>query len=168
MYIIYTSPMDPMGLCRWLSIISGYRNHRSDIWRPTAGNEKVASHSLQSSYLGLQRACFPGLVPPFYGRWVRQQVSIVISFGEGLKLKTSLCSEGFLPIFGHYLKPFWKQLVWNFHRILNTLRVRPLSCVYIPAFHPCLIAETTCPFGFHGRRVRHEIIESACEYSESV
>lgn len=29
--------------------LGGYRNHRSDIWRPTAGNEKVASHSLQSS-----------------------------------------------------------------------------------------------------------------------
>lgn len=38
------------------------------------------------------------------------------------------------------------------------------SVLCIPAFHPGLIAETTCPFGFHGRRVRHEIMESACIY----
>lgn len=89
MYTVYIPvPWIHMGLCRWLSIISGYRNHRSDIWRPTAGNEKVASHSLQSSYLGLQRACFSGLVPPFYGRWVRQQVSIYSDkFWGGFKIE---------------------------------------------------------------------------------
>ena len=35
-----------------------------------------------------------------------------------------------------------------------------------PAFHPGLIVETTCLFGFHGRCVRHEIMEPFCIYMD--
>ena len=101
-------------------------------------------------------------MPPFYGRWVRQQVSSSDKFWGGFKIE-DLCAKN--DFFAH---------IWVSEVLLkiDDLEFRPhfeytsgeASVLCIPAFHPCLIAETTCPFGFHGRRVRHEIIESACVY----